>query len=193
MHITDAVLIWSQNLNLNLFFKCRIFLDISWSPYQNTFIHQVLEMLVRWLKHDWTSRRTHAPDLLKKVRLGLLPAEMLKTLLDDEMEDVPECRTLLAEVLQLQEGHSSIKLAQDFPNMFATRTTITVSYRLLQYFYFILFSNNKVDPLPILTSRKWWDIMIHLFVYPVDICIPYDLKNNFMLLNIIHVFWYWRQ
>ena len=89
-------------------------------------------MVVKWLKHDWTSRCTHAPKLLEKVRLGLLPVDTLKTLLGDEILAVPECRRLVEEVVKLQSsGQSSTRLALDFPHIFATRSTMTVSCNAL--------------------------------------------------------------
>ena len=85
-------------------------------------------MVVNWLKHDWEDRRTHAHQLLKKVRLGLIPAERLKELITDDILGIPECKALLDLVLHLQQvKESTIPLSASNPELFARRGTETVS------------------------------------------------------------------
>ena len=89
---------------------------------------QVLELIIKWLRQDWENRSTHAPSLLRKVRLGLVPEEILKQLMDDKVLEIPECKELFEEVLkELRSEESTVELAHKHPNLFATRSTITVS------------------------------------------------------------------
>ena len=55
-------------------------------------------MVVTWLRHDWENRHTHASSLLKEVRLGLVPEEKLKELLDPNILEITECRELYEKV-----------------------------------------------------------------------------------------------
>ena len=85
-------------------------------------------MVVTWLKYDWKNRSAHTTSLLQKVRLGLIPEESLTKLLDAEILEIPECKDLLQQVLDgKQMKCSKLERLKQLPNLFATRSTTTVS------------------------------------------------------------------
>ena len=89
---------------------------------------QVLEMVIKWLKHKWHQRHLYAHNLLKRVRLGQIPEDILTRLLDDEILSVEGCRQLLDEVLAKQKSDlSKAERALLYPHLFATRSDLTVS------------------------------------------------------------------
>ena len=89
---------------------------------------QVLELVINWLKYDWEKRQSHAYSLLKKVRLGLVAEQNLMDLMSSDILAIPECRVLVEEVSNMRtSGQSLITLSIKSPEMFATRSTITVS------------------------------------------------------------------
>ena len=98
--------------------------------FQPIFI-QILEVVLAWLKFNWESRQTQAIDLLKKIRLGLVPRdELVKLLEDPEIGGVEECKKLIEDVLGVQNvewSWSEKPLSEKYPQWFATRNTITVS------------------------------------------------------------------
>ena len=82
-------------------------------------------MILKWLTHNWDQRKIHTVDLLKKIRLGLIPVDSLKQILD---LDIPQCKVMVDEVVKLHaaEGRDEL-LVQSHPSLFASRNTITVS------------------------------------------------------------------
>ncbi|XP_072041315.1 kelch-like protein 38 [Amphiura filiformis] len=87
---------------------------------------QVLELVINWLKQDWETRHTHAHSLLSKVRLGLVTPEHLTELITKDILEMPECKALVDEVLQLRTSSQSVTtLSLKSPQLFATRSTIT--------------------------------------------------------------------
>ena len=85
-------------------------------------------MVCNWLKHDWETRKPHTLTLLKKVRLGLVSVDSLRELIDDDMLAVAGCNEVVTNVLQMRASRRSLTaLAQMCPQMFTTRSTITVS------------------------------------------------------------------
>ena len=86
-------------------------------------------MVVSWLKYDWENRRPHAHRLFQHVRLGRVPGKQLQRLVDADICKIPECNQLLVMVEKLQRsGLSDRHLAWKRPDLFATRSSITVSY-----------------------------------------------------------------
>ena len=90
-----------------------------------THVFQILELIVKWLKHDWDKRRTHAPSLLKQVRLGLVPKESITELMDSTILAIPECKKLFQEVMKGLESQGQLSLKTS--NLFKSRGAITVS------------------------------------------------------------------
>ncbi|XP_072013100.1 kelch-like protein 38 [Amphiura filiformis] len=87
---------------------------------------EVLEMVINWLKHDWENRHQYTSLLLGLIRLGHVPEEKLTELLDEEILEVPECKLLLQQTREaLQTNCSKRERAQQLPNLFATRSTVT--------------------------------------------------------------------
>lgn len=80
--------------------------------------------------HDWQHRRPQAHHLLERIRLGVVPADNVQTLLlDHRMQEAPECVRMLEDVLKV---HATKEVLEDppaytHPGLFATRSTITVS------------------------------------------------------------------
>ena len=91
---------------------------------------QVLDLALCWLRYDLENRGSHALNLLQSIRLGLVPEENLKSLLEDpEMLDIPGCSSVLKEVVEFQNSDEPLmELSQKYPFWFATRSTITVSF-----------------------------------------------------------------
>ena len=92
---------------------------------------QILGAALIWLKFDWKQRKVHAVNLLKKVRLGLVPLEKLRVALGEELLAIPECKDMVEEVVKLSvtKEIASPPLAESHPEWFATRNTITVDIR----------------------------------------------------------------
>ena len=87
----------------------------------------VLQAVLVWLKFDWEQRKVHAVNLLKKIRLGLVPVEQLKNILGDELLAIPECKVMVEEVVKLSvtKETASPPLMKSHPELFTTRNTIT--------------------------------------------------------------------
>ena len=87
---------------------------------------QVLQAALMWLKFDWEQRQIHAFDLLKKIRLGLVPLDRLKEILGDELLAIPECKDMVEEVVKLSatKDTDSPPLIKSHPELFASRNTI---------------------------------------------------------------------
>ena len=83
--------------------------------------------------HDWEHRKIHAHPLLEKIRLGVVPADNIKNLLlDNRIQEAPECVQMLEDVLKLHATKEVLDVppAHSHPEMFATRSTINVSVNL---------------------------------------------------------------
>ena len=67
--------------------------------------------------------------LFRQVRLGIVPIISLTTWLDDEIQEIPECKMLVEYVLGLHSTKevSKVPLAHSHPNLFSSRSTCTVS------------------------------------------------------------------
>ena len=95
---------------------------------------ELFDLVIMWLRYDWDLRKQFSLDILKKFKLGLLPSYTLKDCLDDKIGDIPECRQLLAEVLDLQTRMSTNDLMIpplyiSHPHLFCESTEPVVSYR----------------------------------------------------------------
>ncbi|XP_072025714.1 kelch-like protein 15 [Amphiura filiformis] len=88
---------------------------------------EILQSTLNWLRYDWHQRQVHTTDLLKKIRLGLVPPDRLKQILGDEILAIPDCKEMIEEVVKVLATKESarIPLNQSHPDMFATRNTIT--------------------------------------------------------------------
>ena len=85
-------------------------------------------MVIKWLKYDWDNRRTHAPSLLRQLRLGLVPKKRLTKLMNSAILAIPECKKLYQEVMKaLKSKKSQLQHRLETPHFFAVRSTITVS------------------------------------------------------------------
>ncbi|XP_072025710.1 kelch-like protein 15 isoform X3 [Amphiura filiformis] len=97
---------------------------------------EILQSTLNWLRYDWHQRKMHTTDLLKKIRLGLVPPDRLKQILGDEILAIPECKEMIEEVAKVYATKESarIPLNQSHPDMFATRNTITAPVSLKRDF-----------------------------------------------------------
>ena len=136
-----------QTLSLNVFIILNVFVNF-----------QLLKDVALWLKHDWENRKTHAAALLKKLRLGLVKVEDLNQYLDEQIRGIPECEEVYKEVIKIHGIADAEKaerladcpdktggkekgswfarhyglyqpMAERFPDMCASRTTVTVSIK----------------------------------------------------------------
>ncbi|XP_072020762.1 kelch repeat and BTB domain-containing protein 2-like isoform X1 [Amphiura filiformis] len=87
----------------------------------------ILQGTVMWLKYDWEQRKAHAVDLLKKIRLGLVPVDRLLQIHDDELLAIPACKDMVKMVVKLSDimDIASPQVIKSHPDLFATRNTIT--------------------------------------------------------------------
>ena len=87
---------------------------------------QILQAALIWLKFDWDQRKVHAVELLKKIRLGLVPLDRLREILGDELLAIPECKDMVEEVVRLHgtKDTASPALIKSHPEFFASRNTI---------------------------------------------------------------------
>ncbi|XP_072020250.1 kelch repeat and BTB domain-containing protein 2-like [Amphiura filiformis] len=94
---------------------------------------QILQGTVMWLKYDWEQRKVHAVDLLKKIRLGLVPVDRLQEILGDEIMAIPECKEMAEEVVKLSvtKDTALLPLIKSHPDLFATRNNITAKLRVI--------------------------------------------------------------
>ncbi|XP_072019847.1 uncharacterized protein [Amphiura filiformis] len=119
--------------------KSRVFLEMSSASAlmeiisdeeietDTTTEEQILQGTVTWLKYDWEQRKAHAVDLLKKIRLGLVPVDRLQEILGDEIMAIPECMDMVEEVVKLSvtKDTASPSLITTRHHLFATRNTVT--------------------------------------------------------------------
>ena len=92
----------------------------------------ILEGALLWLKHNWEQRKVHASDLLKKIRLGLVPVDRLHQILGEELLSIPECADMVAQVVHLNDtmDTTSTLLLKSHPHLYASRNTITAAMRV---------------------------------------------------------------
>ncbi|XP_072020873.1 kelch-like protein diablo [Amphiura filiformis] len=88
---------------------------------------QILQAALIWLKFDWEQRKVHAVNILKKIRLGLVPVGRLREIIGDELLAMPECKVMVEEVVKLSVtmDTAALPLIKSHPEWFATRNTIT--------------------------------------------------------------------
>ncbi|XP_072013332.1 kelch-like protein 12 [Amphiura filiformis] len=122
--------------------ETKYFMEMASSSFLDDFLRrpdlssedeekEVLEMVINWLKHDWDKRHPHALSLLQQIRLGHVSEESLTTLLDADILKIPDCQRLLEKTLKLQKSEESkVNRSLDYPDLFATRSTITAPIAL---------------------------------------------------------------
>ena len=98
-------------------------------------------MVVNWLKFNWEKRQEFTLRLLQKIRLGLVAPDDLDELIGAEILAIPGCTEHLNEVQKLRNsGKSKYALAGERPELYATRSSITVS----SYSYSFYFHQNRI-------------------------------------------------
>ena len=125
--------------NFQTLVKSREFIENSSSSVMMEFLsdeeietetmteEQILQAALIWLRYLWEQRQVHAVDLLRKIRLGLVPHDRLREILGDELLAIPECKDMVEEVQKLSVTKKTAvpPLARSHPELFATRNTIT--------------------------------------------------------------------
>ena len=84
-------------------------------------IMQILRTVLIWLKQDFQCRKVHSLEQLQKIRLGVIPADLLFDIIMKELPDllsVPECYRMVERIFAGDK--------KDLKQMYTTRTTITV-------------------------------------------------------------------
>ena len=83
---------------------------------------QILQAALTWLKFNWEERKVHAVDLLKKIRLGLVPVDRVREILGKQLLAIPECKDMVEEVVQLSltKETASPTLVKSHPELFAS-------------------------------------------------------------------------
>lgn len=87
-------------------------------------------MTTHWLTHDWPNRKRFAHQLLKKIRLGIVPVDRLSGILyDSPIQEDSQTSELIERVLELHAARDTMRapLSYSHPQMFESRSTITVS------------------------------------------------------------------
>ncbi|XP_072037327.1 uncharacterized protein [Amphiura filiformis] len=87
----------------------------------------VLNLALTWLKFD-ENRQQYTKKVMKKVHLGLLPRERLVALLTD-VEESPECKNLICDVLKLLDSKDdiSVPLSMSHPQWFSPRKEMVIN------------------------------------------------------------------
>ncbi|XP_072026189.1 kelch-like protein 28 [Amphiura filiformis] len=89
---------------------------------------EVFDTTVAWLKHNWESRKTFAPSLLGKIRLGIVPLGHLSRVVvaSPKLYEIPECKELIEKAWKLFDAKKpeDPPLHIKEPSLFATRTTV---------------------------------------------------------------------
>ncbi|XP_072036033.1 uncharacterized protein [Amphiura filiformis] len=65
---------------------------------------EIFLVITKWLKHNWAARKQYAHVLLTRIHLDDVSADELKSLLEEDMSDVTECRELLTERMKTKEA-----------------------------------------------------------------------------------------
>ena len=79
-----------------------------------------------WLHHDWNHRKTHAYDLICKLRLGFISKAKLQELVLTDLRGLPECVQLITGILHPKPG-SEEKKTQELYKVDKPRGIISVS------------------------------------------------------------------
>ncbi|XP_072037944.1 uncharacterized protein [Amphiura filiformis] len=61
---------------------------------------QIFQAITKWLTYDWAARKQHAHGMLNKLHLNEVSTDDLKSLLEENMSDVTECKELLEEAIK---------------------------------------------------------------------------------------------
>ena len=139
--LSDTAQLYRSHLMRN-FSRCvgsQVFLEKSSTSFMMEFLsdeeiesdnmteEQILQAALIWLKFDWEQRKVHAVDILKKIRLGLVPLDRLEEILGDELLAIPECKDMVEEVFKLNvtKDTASLPLMKSHPQMFTSRNIIT--------------------------------------------------------------------
>ncbi|XP_072020432.1 LOW QUALITY PROTEIN: uncharacterized protein [Amphiura filiformis] len=75
----------------------------------------ILELITKWLQYDWEKRKSHAHSLLERIHLGLIPSKFIRK----------SCKALVDKVLNLKRQCSHTCRVTKYPQLFATRSTVT--------------------------------------------------------------------
>ena len=139
--LSDMVRLYRSHLlqNFQKFVKSRSFLKNCSASVMMDFLsdeeietdtmteEHILQAALIWLKFDWGQRKGHTVDILKKIRLGLVPLDRLREVLGNELLAIPECKDLVEEVVKLNDTRNIAlpPLISTHPELFASRNTIT--------------------------------------------------------------------
>ena len=85
---------------------------------------QILRSALIWLKFDWEQRKVHAVNLLKKIRIGMVPLDRLKEILREKILAIPECKDMVEEAVKLSVTKDTTSLIKSHPELFSSRNTI---------------------------------------------------------------------
>ena len=87
----------------------------------------------RWLQQDWDERKKHAVNLLKGLRLGRVPLDKVKEVIDAYMlQQLPQCREILDNLERNMDKFADITDNAKLPESFLPRNMIKVVYRACQ-------------------------------------------------------------
>lgn len=56
--------------------------------------------MLSWLAYDWDLRKVCTVDLLRKIRLGLVPLDKLTAIFENQLRDIAECMDLYHDILK---------------------------------------------------------------------------------------------
>ena len=76
-----------------------------------------------WLKQDFQCRKVHSVELLQKIRLGVIPTDLLFDIIMKELPDLLSMSECYRMVERIFAGDK-----KDLQQMYTTRTTITVGF-----------------------------------------------------------------
>ncbi|XP_072037553.1 uncharacterized protein [Amphiura filiformis] len=71
----------------------------------------IFEIVTTWVNHDLNKREQVAKVFLKKSKLHLIPPDILQKALDDGMQDIPECKKTLEEMIAMKNKTMSLQQA----------------------------------------------------------------------------------
>ena len=80
-----------------------------------------------WLKYDWDRRKQYAVSLLKGLRLGRVPLDKVKEIIDASMlQQLPECREILDDLERNMQEFADVTDSAKLPESFLPRNMIKV-------------------------------------------------------------------
>ncbi|XP_072044807.1 kelch-like protein 25 [Amphiura filiformis] len=85
---------------------------------------QLFTHIIHWLKYDWEQRKVDAYAFLKRFRLGLIPKDKVRKLMDDQFLEIPECKEMMDDMTEMWTEFEGVEDLLKLPESFLPRGMI---------------------------------------------------------------------